>query len=525
MLTLRLPHPGTLVAFAILSVVAGGFIALATFDGGTPTLFSIGPYLGRVLAFSIIQATLSTVLSLALGIGLALALVRRSFPGRGIVLAALSTTMVMPTIVTVFAVFAVYGRSGWLAELLTILGWQGRFSIFGYPGILIAHVFLNAPFVARITLDGLNQIPAEHWRLATAFGFTPAQIFRHLDWPVLRTELPGIAGLIFLMCFKSFAIVLALGGGPSRSTLEVAIYEALKIDLDFGRVAWLALIQLAICLSMTALLHWAFTRPPVGHTIRNLVRRPDANAPSLKVLDSLVLLIAALFIAPLALSVLTGIRNVPDILEADLLQAFVTSMMIASAAAVIACVLALALATAGRRRRLALRSPRIAAFYDFLPDTLLAVPPFALTAGLFLLIQRFGDPSSAGLILLPLINGLAAVPFAYRFVAPHLLTVEERYGRVAASLGVTGWAKLTIMDWPVLKRPLAAGFALAMALSFGDFGIIALFGGTELVTLPYLLYERLGAYRHDEASAIGLVIVLVAFLLAHVSGRLSHAGH
>ena len=44
------------------------------------------------------------------------------------------------------------------------------------------------------------------------------------------------------------------------------------------------------------------------------------------------------------------------------------------------------------------------------------------------------------------------------------------------------------------------------------------------MTLPYLLYERLGAYRLDEASAIGLVIVLVAVLLAHVSGRLSHAG-
>src|SRR3712207_1384440 len=157
MLTLRLPHPGTLVAFAILSLVAGGFIALATFDGGTPTLFSIGPYLGRVLAFSTIQATLSTVLSLALGIGLALALARRSFPGRAIVLAILGTTMVMPTIIAVFAVFAVYGRSGWLAGLLSFLGWEGSFSIFGYPGILIAHVFLNAPFVARITLDGLNQ--------------------------------------------------------------------------------------------------------------------------------------------------------------------------------------------------------------------------------------------------------------------------------------------------------------------------------------------------------------------------------
>ncbi|WP_404287678.1 ABC transporter permease subunit [Microvirga sp. RSM25] len=523
-MTMKLPHPGSLVAFAILSLVAGGFIALATFDGGTPTFLSIGPYLGRVLAFSVTQAILSTVLSLVLGIGLALALARRRFPGRDLVLAILGTTMVMPTMVAVFAVFAVYGRSGWLADLLAFLGWEGGFSVFGYPGILIAHVFLNGPFVARITLDGLNQVPAEHWRLATAFGFTPFQIFRHLDWPVLRAGLPGIAGLIFLMCFKSFAIVLALGGGPSRSTLEVAIFEALKIDLDFGRVAWLALIQLAICLSMTALLHWAFTRPPVGHTIRSLVHRPDAKNDGLKVLDTVVLAVSALFIAPLAFSVLTGIRNMLDVIDVDLLQAFATSLAVAAAAAILACILALALASAARRRRIVLRSPRMAAFYDFLPDTLLAVPPFALTAGLFLMIQRFGDPSTAGLILLPLINGLAAVPFAYRYVAPHLLTTEERYGRVAASLGITGWSKLTIMDWPALKRPLAAGFALAMALSFGDFGIIALFGGTELVTLPYLLYERLGAYRLDEAAAIGLVIVLFAVLLAHASGRLSHAG-
>lgn len=523
-MTLKLPHPGSLVAFAILGLVAGGFIALASVDGGTPALLSIGPYLWRVLTFSVIQATLSTILSLALGIGLALALARRRFPGRDLVLATLSTTMVMPTIVAVFAVLAVYGRSGWLTGALAFFGWTEGFSIFGYPGILIAHVFLNGPFAARITLDGLNQVPAEQWRLASAFGFTPFQIFRHLDWPVLRAELPGVAGLIFLMCFKSFAIVLALGGGPSRSTLEVAIFEALKIDLDFGRVAWLALIQLAICLSMTALLHWAFTRPPVGHTIRSLVHRPDAKNESLKALDAAVLIVSALFIGPLAVSVLTGFRSMLDVVDADLLRAFVTSLTIATAAAILACLLALALASAARRRRIALRSPRIAAFYDFLPDTLLAVPPFALTAGLFLLIQRFGDPSAAGLILLPLINGLAAVPFAYRYVAPRLLTTEERYGRVAASLGITGWSKLTIMDWPVLKRPLAASFALAMALSFGDFGIIALFGGTELVTLPYLLYERLGAYRLDEASSIGLVIVLFAVLLAHASGRLSHAG-
>jgi thiamine transport system permease protein len=519
----RLPHPGNVTALAILALVAGSFIALATVDGGKPALLSIGPYLVRVLAFSVVQAGLSTILSLVLGIALALALARRRFPGRDAVLALLSTTMVIPTIVAVFAVFAVYGRSGWLADALGVLGQDGGFNIFGYPGILIAHVFLNAPFVARVTLDGLDLVPAEQWRLATSLGFTPAQMFRHLDWPVLRAELSGLASLVFLMCFKSFAIVLALGGGPSRATLEVAIYEALKIDLDFGRAAWLALIQLAICLVLMVALHWTFARPPVTHTTRTQIRRPDAANPRLKILDALVLAGGALFIGPLALSVLDGVPNIPDVLDADLLQALATSIAIATMAALVACSLALALATATRRQRMALRSPRVAAFYDFLPNLLLAVPPFALTAGLFLMIRRFVDPATAGLVLLPLINGLAAVPFAYRYIAPRLMTVEERYGRLASSLGMTGLAKLRIMDWPVLKRPLGAGFALAMALSFGDFGVIALFGGAELRTLPYLLYERLGSYRLDEAAAIGLLIVLVAFLLARVSGRMSHA--
>ena len=154
---------------------------------------------------------------------------------------------------------------------------------------------------------------------------------------------------------------------------------------------------------------------------------------------------------------------------------------------------------------------------------LLAVPPFALTAGLFLMIRRFVDPAAAGIFLLPLINGLGALPFAYRSMAPRLMLSGERYGKLSESLGLSGITKLKVMDWPMLRRPFASAFALAMALSFGDFGIVALFGGTELRTLPYLLYERLGAYRLDEASAIGLLILVAAFCLAHFSGRLSHA--
>ena len=64
-----------------------------------------------------------------------------------------------------------------------------------------------------------------------------------------------------------------------------------------------------------------------------------------------------------------------------------------------------------------------------------------------------------------------------------------------------------------------AAFALSAALSLGDFGVIALFGGGDLITLPYLMAERLGAYRIDEAGAVALVLVAFAGALAYAADK------
>lgn len=518
-----LHHAGTIVAVGIALLIAGGFGALFAAAGESTGLGAIAPYLARILGFSLAQAAVSTVLSLALGAALALALSRRRFPGRHAALAALGAAAVMPAIVVVFAVIAVYGRSGWLAQGLRAAGFDPAFRIFGWPGILLAHVFFNAPFVARVHLDALAAVPAEQWRLAQMLGFDARQIARHIDWPVLRRELASLASLIFLLCFTSFAIVLNLGGGAGRATLEVAIFEALKTDLDFGRAAWLGLVQVAICTGVAVMLHRSVARPPAGQTTRLAIERPDAADPRLRVFDGVALAAAGLLVLPPLASVLAGVPHVPALLDADLARALATSLGIATLSAAAAAAMALALAAAARRSRLVRHRPGAAAAYEFIPATVLAVPPFALTAGLFLIVRRVADPALAGYILLPLINALGALPFVYRFTAPAMMVAGERYGRLADLLDLRGAARLRIVDWPLLRRPLAAAFAMAMALSFGDFGIVALFGGGELRTLPYLLYERLGAYRLDEASGIGFLLVAIAFALAYASSRFTDA--
>jgi thiamine transport system permease protein len=70
-------------------------------------------------------------------------------------------------------------------------------------------------------------------------------LFRLIEWPAMRRSAAGAAGLVFMLCATSFTLVLVLGGGPAATTLEVAIYQALRFDFDPNRAVLLSFIQIA----------------------------------------------------------------------------------------------------------------------------------------------------------------------------------------------------------------------------------------------------------------------------------------
>ena len=111
---------------------------------------------------------------------------------------------------------ALYGRAGYFAGVLRrcrAADWPG---IYGLSGILVAHVFFNLPLATRLFLEALDTVPADQWRLASQLGMGAGAAFRLIEWPALRAALPGVAGLVFMLCITSFTIVLTLGGGPAR---------------------------------------------------------------------------------------------------------------------------------------------------------------------------------------------------------------------------------------------------------------------------------------------------------------------
>ncbi|MBZ9538739.1 ABC transporter permease subunit, partial [Modicisalibacter tunisiensis] len=264
------------------------------------------PYLSGVLRFSLLQAGLSTLLSVVPAIPVAVALARRPrFPGRRLLLRAMELSLVIPTLIALFGLVAVHGRQGWLSTLWRELSGDPLGYLYGLSGIVLAHVFYNLPLAARLLLQGLERQPEAQWRLVAQFGLTRHAIWRCLEWPVIRRLLPRLMALVFTLCFSSFAIVMTLGGGPGATTLEVALYQALTYEGDLARAALLALTQLAVCLSLwalalrrgggTPLLASGDAARPVGRW-----RRRDARGVSRLVDGAWLTVLAALLLPPLA---------------------------------------------------------------------------------------------------------------------------------------------------------------------------------------------------------------------------------
>ena len=135
------------------------------------------------------------------------------------------------------------------------------------------------------------------------------------------------------------------------------------------------------------------------------------------------------------------------------------------------------------------------------------MPPVAVSAGLFVILRRLADPFALAIPLIILVNALMALPFALRQLEPPLILSAERYGRLADSLGIGGFARIRLVDWPLLARPLAAALAVAVALSLGDLGVAAFFGSGNIVTLPLLLYRAHGRLPHGGGGVGGALPV------------------
>ena len=308
-----------------------------------------GPADWAAVRFTVLQATLSALFSAALALPVARALARRKFPAHGAVVALMGAPFILPVIVAVMGLLAIFGWNGVLNDLLHAFGLP-KVEIYGLHGIILAHVFFNLPLAARLLLEGWRQIPAERFRLAEQMGASPRDMFWIIEWPMLRERLPGIVAVIFAICLSSFAVVLVLGGGPAATTIELAIYQAFTFEFDLGRAATLSILQLSIVAVAALMAMWLAKTDGPGAGLDRSVAHWN-RSPTLRLQDAAVLTLTALFIAtPMLLLLWNGAKALPQ-MPTVVWSAALTSLTVALASALIATLTGLALALPRRVHR------------------------------------------------------------------------------------------------------------------------------------------------------------------------------
>lgn len=475
-------------------------------------------YLQHLILFSFGQALLSTVLSILFGLLLARALFYQTFSGKKWLLKLMSLTFVLPVLVAIFGLIGIYGSSGWLSKFANFLGipWQGH--IYGLSGILIAHLFFNIPLAAQLFLQSLQSIPYQQRQLGAQLNLQGWQFVKLVEWPIFRQQCLPTFSLIFMLCFTSFTVVLTLGGGPQYTTLETAIYQAILFEFDLPKAALFAMLQFVFCLVLFSLT--SRFSPSNQNGLSNSNPWFEKPKSAVKIFHVFVLLIFIFFLFSPVLDILVSALSSPSLLtvwhNSQLWRALGYSLSIAPLSALIALMMAIALLLLSRRLEW-LHYQKIAQFIINAGMVILAIPILVLAMGLFLLLQE-RDFSNIDLFsIVVFCNALSAMPFVLRILSAPFHNNMRYYENLCNSLGIVGWQRFYLIEWQTLRAPLRYAFALALALSLGDFTAIALFGNQEFTSLPHLLYQQLGNYRNQDAAVTaGILLLLCGILFAFI---------
>ena len=114
------------------------------------------------------------------------------------------------------------------------------------------------------------------------------------------------------------------------------------------------------------------------------------------------------------------------------------------------------------------------------------------------------------------------IPFVVRTVQPVLIDLDPEIEEAAASLGASRWHTVTRVIIPSLTPALLTGFALAFARAVGEYGSVIFIAGnlpnvSEIA--PLLIVIRLSEFRYADATAIAVVMLVVAFIIIFFINR------
>ncbi len=249
-----------LIAVAyVLAILLGplSVVFWRTFQHGASPFWDTLTQHDTIHAFelTLIITAIAVPLNTVFGVVCALAIVRRRFPGKGILNAFIDLPLALSPVVVGLSLFLLYGRGSWLG---TLFGDHGIRILFALPSMVVATIFVSLPFVAREVVPTLREIGDEQEQAARTLGAGGWQTFWRITLPSIHWAV--VYGVVLTTArslgeYGAVAVVSGhLQGQTETATLRVQDqYEDFNLAGAYGISIVLALVAVIVLVAMTTL--------------------------------------------------------------------------------------------------------------------------------------------------------------------------------------------------------------------------------------------------------------------------------
>jgi molybdate transport system permease protein len=191
------------------------------------------PQVYQAIGVSLKTTLISLLVTILTGTPVAYLMGRQRFRFKQVVDALIDLPIVLPPAVAGVALLMTLGRRGFIGGGLDVLGIHIAFT---QAAVVIAQVFISAPFYVRVAAQGFAKIDLEIEQAAQLDGASRWEIFRYIMLPLSQHALLSGSMLSWARALGEFgATIIFAGNFPGRTqTMPIAIYLGFEVDFNIA---------------------------------------------------------------------------------------------------------------------------------------------------------------------------------------------------------------------------------------------------------------------------------------------------
>ncbi|ANI40807.1 sulfate ABC transporter permease subunit CysW [Mycolicibacterium vaccae] len=242
-----------LLYVTVLVVVPVGLILWRTFSPGVGEFVaSIGtPAAISALQLSLIVVAIVVPLNVLFGVPTALVLARNRFRGKSVLQAVIDLPFAVSPVVVGVALILLWGSAGLFGFIENDFGLK---IIFGFPGIVLASIFVTVPFVIREVEPVLHELGTDQEEASATLGAQWWQTFWRITLPSIRWGLTYGIVLTIARTLGEFGAVLMVAANlpGSSQTLTLLVHDRYTRGAEYGAYAISTLLMTVAVLVLIA---------------------------------------------------------------------------------------------------------------------------------------------------------------------------------------------------------------------------------------------------------------------------------